>query len=156
MNRPIINENPRYRVWDKIEKKMHYPEDMDDNLWIITSNGVFKLDPEIKEDRWILLPRERYVIMPSLGVTDSTEKEIYEKDRVKSAWGKEKQWGVGTVEWDIANGYWGVNIDMVFEDTEIGRENAYACSLAFLNGIRMHKRFTVISNPYENPELLKD
>lgn len=86
----------KYRAWDKEDKRMIV--DKQDFIPLIATNlGVMKLDPTSKENRWILLPRERFVLMQSTGLTDKNGVDVFRTDKVII---RDEGDEIGVIEWD--------------------------------------------------------
>ncbi|WP_442636542.1 YopX family protein [Rossellomorea marisflavi] len=97
--------NNNYRAWDVKEKRMYYSKAP---FLFITSEGAFKLDPHLKEDRYFLVDKE-LVITQTTGMLDVNSKEIFDGDIVHfvdELDGETKL--MGYVEWE--NCWWSVNL----------------------------------------------
>lgn len=73
----------KYRAWDKVDKR-YIVDEQEFIPVIVTNKGVFRLDATIKENRWILIEPERFVIESCSGRTDYNMKEIYKGDILDS------------------------------------------------------------------------
>ena len=119
----------KFRVWDKTDKRLIVHEQEFIPLKV-TSVGVLRLDPCSKEEKWILIPKEKFEIMQYTGLKDCNGIEIYEGDLVKAGV------HIGVIEYKENEGMFIVNTpdwDLTFEEA---------------------KNIKVIGNIYQNKELL--
>ena len=131
----------KIRAWDKIQKKMIYPE-------LFNFNGkTFK-----ESAKHLIRPLKEVILIQSTGLKDKNGKEIWEGDIVKSIYasthvhsvdgGRHKE-EIMVVRWDTCNPCF------VMED--INNKNNIEYDFICCN-LRTNE---VIGNIYENPELLE-
>jgi len=133
MNRPI-----KFRVWDKLAKRMIYPHNDNQQHFIIDLNGRFhNLQNGSGGDD--------YVIQQYTGLTDSNDKEIYGGDILMYKTGSIPTTGViGQVLYEADEGGY------IFQWARKGPNQHHInlnCDVAFES--------VIIGNILENPELLK-
>ena len=144
----------KFRAWRESDKTMYQDVTFD-------KIEVMWLDPDAIEDPieapdvrgcWVLIgDRAEHSLLPFVvlmqytGVKDKNGREIYEGDIVRDKWndGTSKEDSIGIVEWDDTHAEWG------YRNIEIGD----------LFSLGHHpelgpKKFTVIGNIYENPNIL--
>lgn len=101
----------KFRVWDKEDKRIITHEQEFTPLKV-TNIGVFKLDPCLKENRWILINKDRFEFMEYTGLNYRVNnKEIYECDIIKALnrnYDNEDNWRdyFQTFEVTYLNGCW--------------------------------------------------
>lgn len=131
---------PKYRIWDKQEKKMWPEFNGEDGFfsqYILRADGnVVKTDFIPGEGIRCTMPdQSRFVIMPSLRVKDKNSKEIFEGDIISRMAGiyrkiiKALKWGT------FDNGIYGYDLP------------SYSFS---------PEEYEVIGNIWENPELMEE
>lgn len=139
-----MNEIIKYRFWDKVEKKFHYPPDL-------ASIGAFFI--LVHNSKNLLNKDGDYVIQQFTSLKDKKGTEVYEGDILSS------------VDNDIS----GVVRLSKYEDSEGWNENEhFGWIIKFKNKITGICQYggtlpdcldsdesTVIGNIFENPELLK-
>lgn len=123
----------KFRVWDKVDKRMIVHE-QDFIPLKVTNIGVFKLDPLIEENRWILMEQDRFEIMQNTGLKDKKGRELYVGDIVKA---------YKHNEYEFVR-------EIIFSHGSFVFGNWWWCE--FLN---IFRDVEVIGNIYENPELLE-
>lgn len=117
----------KFRVWDKVEKKMYYPETLISSPWMMSLDGhVYNVYLQQQAQyNWT----KRVVVLQYTGLKDKNGKEIWEGDVVK-----------------IADNFSGQIFDRLgCWFVEMGKELGYypQCDTE------------VIGNIYEKPELVK-
>lgn len=130
----------KFRVWDEIEKRMHYPgptSHKDNPWWIDTDEEVIKFSIQ---DAYNGSDFEGE-LMQYTGLKDKNGKEIYEGDLLSTDFMIKEKIQPRLVRW------LGAQFEP-FYDVEDQRDN-----FRVIDGLWDWK---VIGNIYENPELLKD
>jgi len=133
MNRPI-----KFRVWDKLAKRMIYPHNDNQQHFIIDLNGRFhNLQNGSGGDD--------YVIQQYTGLTDNNDKEIYEGDILMYKTGSIPTTGViGQVLYEADEGGY------IFQWERKGPNQHHInlnCDVAFES--------VIVGNIFEHNELLK-
>jgi uncharacterized phage protein (TIGR01671 family) len=133
-----MNNRFKFRVWDKLAKRMIYPHNDNQQHFIIDLNGRFhNLQNGSGGDD--------YVIQQYTGLTDSNDKEIYEGDILMYKSGSIPTTGViGQVLYEADEGGY------IFQWERKGPNQHHInlnCDVAFES--------VIVGNILENPELLK-
>lgn len=147
-----------YRLWDKREKKMIYPDDAKNskNLFAIGLHGLpIAVDRDsFKENEVIGWNVDHYLIpLPYTGLKSKNGQKVYEGDIVESPdhvglkcivkWCNGRHEFLGCqVGWHLDNGYYQLDFVAYLGANESGREE--------------YANVDVLGNIYEHPELLKD
>jgi len=130
MNRPI-----KFRVWDKLAKRMIYPHNDNQQHFIIDLNGRFhNLQNGSGGDD--------YVIQPYTGLNDSNDDPIYEGDILKNHYDVGNNI-IGQVLYEADHGGY------IFQWKRKGRGQDYKnlnCDVAFES--------VIVGNKFEHSELL--
>lgn len=124
----------KFRAWDKQQSRMIVDKQEFIPL-LVTSMGVFKLDPRLKGDRYIRMNDSRFELMQFTGLTDKNGADIYEGDIVSSDYYEPDFKESGPVVYN--------SIDMRFE-VDAGEQDAFR-----------YGNLTAIGNIHQNPELIK-
>ena len=125
----------KFRAWDKKDKRMIVGEQEFITL-LVTSKGVFRLNPHHQEPLWSLCEKERFELMEYTGLKDKNGREIYEGDFIQN------DSAIGEVEW--------VQEHCAFM--------AFTRNPSFYRHLESDGQLNlteVIGNIYENPELLE-
>lgn len=142
----------KFRAWDGKEMitNIHPP------FYLICSDGVYKLDPHLKENRYFKMPIA-VEVMQYTGLKDKNGKEIYEGDIVKGyrascKYLREKKW-IGIIEYAKVRCAFVVRIkdnDGVDTFTDL-----ISCTYDMQVDVTTLTDYQheVIGNIYENPEL---
>ena len=133
-----MNNRFKFRVWDKLAKRMIYPHNDNQQHFIIDLNGRFhNLQNGSGGDD--------YVIQQYTGLTDNNDKEIYEGDILIYKSGSIPTTGViGQVLYEADEGGY------IFQWERKGRNQDYNnlnCDVAFES--------VIVGNIFEHSELLK-
>ncbi len=133
-----MNNRFKFRVWDKLAKRMIYPHNDNQQHFIIDLNGRFhNLQNGSGGDD--------YVIQQYTGLTDNNDKEIYEGDILIYKSGSIPTTGViGQVLYEADEGGY------IFQWERKGPNQHHInlnCDVAFES--------VIVGNILENPELLK-
>lgn len=127
----------KFRAWDKEGKRMIVHEQEFIPLKV-TSIGVFKLDPCIKENRWELIEGNRFELMQHTGLKDKNGTEIYEGDILLYS-----HKAVGKLKRAVVYKYGAFGIEGRVKGTHI------------MFGNILESEREVIGNIYENKDLLE-
>mgnify|MGYP000259234524 CR=1 FL=1 len=134
-----MNREIKFRAWHKDLKKMF-------KIGQITlEKGTWNFDPNDRDFIGMSIPfQPSFVLMQYTGLHDKNGKEIYEGDIIKC----EQYIGGNFVDYCIEKGF------VEFKDGEFGlhRKQGYYQSLRKF--IEYDYELEVISNVYDNPELL--
>ncbi|MDU0441550.1 YopX family protein [Staphylococcus haemolyticus] len=130
---------PKFRVWDKNNKKMLNWKELDltkelgeDEITIFEPTGQFAQ------------PMYFYETMQSTGLKDKNGTEIYEGDIVELKYPYDKRIKTkGSIVWDRYKSCFGISMKETTERYELYR-------------ITAENYLTVIGNKYQHPELLED
>jgi hypothetical protein len=149
----------KYRLWDKQDKKMIYPEDAQDskNLLAIGLHGLpIAVDQDSFRDGGVVgwNVDHRYVPMLSVGLPDKQGKEIYQDDFVHY----DRFDSLFKVVWCNGKGrYLRGQLGWILEDDifcSVGHTVELEAHLeTFENDREEYFNGEVIGNEYENPEL---
>ena len=130
-----MNNRFKFRVWDKLAKRMIYPHNDNQQHFIIDLNGRFhNLQNGSGGDD--------YVIQQYTGLTDSNDDPIYEGDILKNHYDVGNNI-IGQVLYEADHGGY------IFQWKRKGRGQDYKnlnCDVAFES--------VIVGNIFENPELL--
>ena len=130
-----MNNRFKFRVWDKLAKRMIYPHNDNQQHFIIDLNGRFhNLQNGSGGDD--------YVIQQYTGLTDSNDDPIYEGDILKNHYDVGNNI-IGQVLYESDHGGY------IFQWKRKGRGQDYKnlnCDVAFES--------VIVGNIFENPELL--
>ena len=130
-----MNNRFKFRVWDKLAKRMIYPHNDNQQHFIIDLNGQFhNLQNGSGGDD--------YVIQQYTGLTDSNDDPIYEGDILKNHYDVGNNI-IGQVLYESDHGGY------IFQWKRKGRGQDYKnlnCDVAFES--------VIVGNIFENPELL--
>jgi len=130
-----MNNRFKFRVWDKLAKRMIYPHNDNQQHFIIDLNGRFhNLQNGSGGDD--------YVIQQYTGLTDSNDDPIYEGDILKNHYDVGNNI-IGQVLYESDHGGY------IFQWKRKGRGQYYKnlnCDVAFES--------VIVGNIFENPELL--
>lgn len=123
----------KYRAWDKRQKKMLSPKDLEARNYALGSHGVLVWHDKGLDNLWNV----DHYLEPLFwtGIKDSNGIEIYEGDIIETIPKK--------VHWEI---FWSD------EDGGYGLYSKLRCE--YLPGLAGIDLYTVIGNAYENPELI--
>lgn len=135
-------EETKFRAWDKKDKIMIPPIQKFIPLRV-TNIGVLRLDPHSKEDRWVLMEKERFILMASTGQKNKKGAEIYQGDILDS-------------DPEVCPDDDPCPYEVVFSDGAFRIK--YGSSIAHSVLSRSHLSINndvIKGNIYENPELLK-
>lgn len=138
-------ENFKYRIWNKIEDIMYYPNNLDLEKWLVDMDGNLGY-LNLSDMSWSgVIPKDFYEILPYTGINEYLEqgKPIYEGDLVHIY----PDYEVEVYEVARREDRW-VLIDRTCEQQDGRIEYMFD-----YNGIQRPLR--VIGNIYENPELIK-
>ncbi len=130
----MINREIKFRVWDGINKKMYEVSELNTNLQQVTCWD----DNDNKLFFYFAGARQDCDLMQFTGLKDKNGKEIYEGD-IFSFEGRSYQ-----VYFDEARGSWSAI------NRKEGTDYKYQQNLTKMRA----KRFEIIGNIYQNPELL--
>ena len=130
----------KFRVWDKISKRMVYSDDYGCLSDFFNAN-TFDYHTNFK-------PIDTYVLMEYTGSKDKNGKQIYEGDIVKSWWDEPF---ISSLEQDYEIGEIIHNENMQGYSLKIEYKNENLTPM-----MNCFNKFEIIDNKYENPELLED
>lgn len=140
----------KFRAWDKEDKRMIVHE-QDFIPLKVTNIGVLKLDPCIKENRWMLIESERFELMRYTGLKGKNGKDIYEGDIVRC---KDFKENIGVVMFgnhkanDMTDSYKCGNLGFYIEFSD--KFGLLRKDILFWDGLGME----VIGNIHENSDIL--
>ena len=131
-----MNNRFKFRVWDKLAKRMIYPHNDNQQHFIIDLNGRFhNLQNGSGGDD--------YVIQQYTGLTDKNGKEIYEGD---------------IVQYNQNSSYDNMDFIAKWSDDKLGfifQSNSGEQLVNQTPHLNRFKHLEVVGNIFENPELLK-
>ena len=132
-------EKFKYRIWNKAEDIMYYPNNLDLEKWLVDMDGNLGC-LNLSDMSWSgVIPKDFYEILPYTGFKDKNEKDIYEGD---------------ILTWDK---FTNVDINIGFVSYKKG-------CFWIENGVKImprplkaeeYSRLEVIGNIYENEKLLE-
>lgn len=134
----------KFRVWDKKENKMIYPEKFSDKI-VIQLGGVIGLFNGSTYDT----ETDRFILLQFTGLLDKNGKEIYEGDILKTQGHKDN---------------YPTKHIAIFNEEELGfklrwyqhyTDKKYKGFYDIKISDNPYKVFEIIGNIYSNPELLK-
>lgn len=128
----------KFRAWDKQDKRMIAGE-QDFIPLLVTSKGVFRLNPHHQEPLWALCEKERFELMQYTGLLDKNGREIYEGDIVHRKYHESNTVAVRKVVFHNDG----------FKLQETGKYTGFSLLYPAIEDIE------VTGNIYENPELLE-
>ncbi|AJA42297.1 YopX [Staphylococcus phage vB_SepM_ phiIPLA-C1C] len=129
--------NIKLRAWDKTENKMWNVETIYiEDEWVKVNDGsIYGITKDLVRD---------YVLMQSTGLKDKNDTEIYEGDIVEFKYPYDKRIKTkGIIVWNDNIACFGISMKETTEQYELYR-------------ITAENYLTVISNKFQNPELLED
>lgn len=137
MNRPI-----KFRVWDKLNKKMIVDED---NLLISLSGDVVKV---WDDGEWAnTINGLNYILMQSTGLKDKNGKDIYDGDIVRIAnFPNDFKRSEPEFDWRVFQVIWNKNV-YAFENSVI-----YTPFSSYSGSNLEEYDIEIIGNIYKNPE----
>lgn len=131
----------KFRVWDKQDLRMITHEQSFIPLKVC-SLGVLRLDPTSEENRYNIIPIERFELMQFTGLLDKNGKEVYKGDILSVKWRVEVYQSV--------EGTWMVR----FKDSKTNKPTSLYDYLKRRLRSGCPEDCEVIGNVYQNPELL--
>ncbi|PTK57468.1 hypothetical protein BUZ33_00775 [Staphylococcus haemolyticus] len=130
---------PKFRAWDKEEKKMLEVHGIN-----FDANGIWTREMIDDESDGNFLFFDEVKLMQSTGLKDKNGTEIYEGDIVELKYPYDKRIKTkGSIVWDRYKSCFGISMKETTERYELYR-------------ITAGNYLTVIGNKYQHPELLED
>lgn len=136
-----MNREIRFRAWDKRAKEIKFDQEFIPIM--VTSAGVFRLDAQIEENRWMLMPADRFELMQSTGQEDEEGAMSYEGDLVADPYTDDegnKQFSYHPIVWDDKSLCWALDVSRKKD-------------MSSLEPLGEWDSFFVAGNIYQNPEL---
>jgi len=136
-----MNNRFKFRVWDKLAKRMIYPHNDNQQHFIIDLNGRFhNLQNGSGGDD--------YVIQQYTGLTDSNDNPIYEDDIVKYNLDKPNIERIGIIEFSYYYKGWAIKDSHCYPLSDFG---VYSLASPFLS----FNWTEIVGNIFEHENLLK-
>ncbi len=136
----------KFRVWDKVNNRMMMPEKFATIMPVLDFNGNLGIMDTYKNWHWHgIVPENEYELMLFTGCHDKNGREIYEGDIVYIKHPEEIEGSIHQVIYCGLDNYPAFDLKPQI-DTDC---NGLSYALAICE-------IEVISNIYENPELLKE
>ena len=137
----------KFRIWHD-HQGMIYP---DNKFHIIAPPYILKLDPQIKDNRYFIMPLSDFDIMQYTGLKDKNGKEIYEGDLLNEIrYPPDKNGNYDSVPVFIKENI----VQVGFSEGCFTADEAHLWRFISNIGDNEKTDYEIIGNIYENPELL--